>query len=88
MLIGYFNKKEKLADIKGEYKGNPPHQYLGLEVMDKTREGYNFTAVCSPQQDISFEERGPIYIPDRIPREFSFDYNPDEGVAGTDISII
>jgi len=82
MLIGYFNKKEKLADIEGEYKGNPPHQYLGLEVMDKTREGYNFTAVCSPQQDISFEKRGPIYIPDRISREFSFDYNPDEGEAG------
>ena len=82
MLIGYFNKKDYLADIEGEYKGNPPKQYLGLEIMDQTRYGYNFTAVCSPQQDISFEERGPIYIPDRIPREFSFDYNPDEGVAG------
>lgn len=82
MLIGYFNKKDKLSDIKGEYKGNPPHQYLGLEVMDQTRYGYNFTAVCSPRQDKSFEKRGPIYIPDRIRRDFSFEYNPDEGEAG------
>ncbi len=82
MLMGYFNKKEKLADIQGEYKGNPPHQYLGIEVMDQTRYGYSFAAVCSPRQDKSFENRGPTYIPDRIRREFSFDYNPDEGEAG------
>ncbi|OGU54708.1 MAG: hypothetical protein A2V66_01110 [Ignavibacteria bacterium RBG_13_36_8] len=82
MLIGYFNKEEKLALVKGEYKGNPPNQYLGLEVMDQTRYGYNITAVCSPTQNISIEERGPIYIPDRIQREFVFDYDPDAGVAG------
>ncbi|MFC2084361.1 hypothetical protein ACFLS9_04825 [Bacteroidota bacterium] len=82
MLIGYFNRKAKMADIEGEYKGNPPHQFLGLEVMDQTRYGYNFTAVCSPRQDISVEKRGPIYIPDRIIRKFSFEYDPDEGSAG------
>jgi hypothetical protein len=82
MLLGYFNKKEKLADIEGEYKGNPPHQFLGLEVMDQTRYGYNFTAVCSPRQDISIEQRGPIFIPDRIKRPFSFSYDPKQGQAG------
>jgi len=82
MLIGYFNKKDKLADIEGEYKGNPPHQFLGLEVMDQTRYGYNFTAVVSPRQDISTEKRGPVYIPDRIKRSFSFKYDPDFGEAG------
>ncbi|MFC2139817.1 hypothetical protein ACFLR4_04065 [Bacteroidota bacterium] len=82
MLIGYFNKKEKLAPVKGEYKGNPPHQYLGLEIMDKTSKGYNFTAVCSPRQNISFEERGPIIIPDRITRNFTFEYDPEAGEAG------
>jgi hypothetical protein len=82
MLIGYFNKKEKLADVEGEYKGNPPHQYLGLEVMDQTQAGYYFTAVCSPRQDISIEKHGPIYIPDRIKRSFSFKYDPDGGIAG------
>jgi hypothetical protein len=82
MLFGYFNKKEKLADIAGEYKGNPPHQFLGLEVMDQTRIGYSFTAVCSPRQDMSVEYRGPDYIPDRIRRPFSFDYDPNGGVAG------
>jgi len=82
MLVGYFNKKDKLADIEGEYKGNPPHQFLGLEVMDQTRYGYNFTAVVSPRQDISTESRGPIYIPDRIKRPFSFTYDPDFGEAG------
>jgi len=82
MLIGYFNKAEKLATVKGEYKGNPPDQYLGLEVMDKTKVGYNFTAVVSPRQDISTENRGPIFIPDRIQRPFSFEYNPDAGEAG------
>ena len=82
MLIGYFNKEEKMAPIKGEYKGNPPNQYLGLEVMDQTRVGYNFTAVCSPKQTIASEVRGPIFIPDRIQREFVFKYDPDEGEAG------
>jgi hypothetical protein len=82
MLIGYFNRQEKLAEVKGEYKGNPPHQYLGLEVMDQTQLGYSFTAVCSPRQDESFEERGPVYIPDRIKRFFSFKYDPDKGEAG------
>ncbi|MFC1593335.1 hypothetical protein ACFL3O_00190 [Candidatus Neomarinimicrobiota bacterium] len=82
MLFGYFNKKEKLANVTGEYKGNPPHQFLGLEVMDQTRYGYNFTAVCSPRQDISTEYQGPVYIPDRIGRPFTFEYNPDQGTAG------
>lgn len=82
MLLGYFNKKDKLADIEGEYKGNPPHQFLGLEVMDQTRYGYSFATVCSPRQDISIEKRGPIYIPDRIKRPFSFNYNPQQGEAG------
>jgi len=82
MLIGYFNKEARLADISGEYKGNPPHQFIGIEVMDQTRFGYSFTAVCSPRQDISFEERGPIFIPDRIKRPFSFKYDPNSGVAG------
>ncbi|MFC1549994.1 hypothetical protein ACFL46_01735 [Candidatus Neomarinimicrobiota bacterium] len=77
MLLGYFNKKGKLSDITGEYKGNPPDQFLGLEVMDQTRFGYNFTAVCSPRQDISTEYRGSIYIPDRIRRPFTFEYNPN-----------
>ena len=27
MLLGYFNKKDKQAEIEGEYKGNPPHQF-------------------------------------------------------------
>ena len=82
MLLGYFNKEAKLADIEGEYKGNPPHQYLGIEVMDQTRVGYSFTAVCSPRQDKSFEVRGPTYIPDRIKRPFTFDYDPEAGKAG------
>jgi len=82
VLIGYLNKKEKMAPIKGEYKGNPPHQFLGLEVMDQTRIGYSFTAVCSPRQDIAFEKRGPIYIPDRIQRPFTFDYDPNAGETG------
>jgi hypothetical protein len=82
MLLGYFNKKSKLADIEGEYKGNPPHQFLGIEVMDQTRYGYNFTAVVSPKQNIATENRGPVYIPDRIKRAFSFAYDPDAGDAG------
>jgi len=82
MLIGYFNKEARLADIKGEYKGNPPHQFLGIEVMDQTRIGYSFTAVCSPRQDIAIEDRGPTFIPDRLKRPFSFIYDPDLGSAG------
>jgi hypothetical protein len=82
MLLGYFNRDVRLEDIKGEYKGNPPHQFLGLEVMDQTRVGYNFTAVCSPRQNISTEQRGPVYIPDRLKRPFSFKYDPDAGEAG------
>ncbi|MEJ2613375.1 MAG: hypothetical protein P8Z35_00300 [Ignavibacteriaceae bacterium] len=82
MLIGYFNKEEKMAPVKGEYKGNPPNQYLGLEIMDQTRIGYSLTAVCSPMQNISTEERGPTIIPDRVPRHFSFEYNPNAGQAG------
>lgn len=82
MLIGYFNKEEKMAPVQGEYKGNPPNQYLGLEVMDQTAQGYNLTAVCSPRQNISTEKRGPIIIPDRIARKFTFDYNPSAGKYG------
>lgn len=82
MLIGYFNREAKMAPIKGEYKGNPPHQFIGIEVMDQTRIGYSFTAVCSPRQDIAFEERGPIFIPDRIKRQFSFQYDPTAGNSG------
>lgn len=82
MLIGYFNRAARLADVPGEYKGNPPHQFLGIEVMDQTQIGYSFTAVCSPRQEIAFEKRGPIYIPDRIKRPFSFTYDPDAGDAG------
>lgn len=82
MLIGYFNRAARIADIQGEYKGNPPHQFIGLEVMDQTRLGYTFTAVCSPRQDVAVEERGPIYIPDRIKRPFSFQYDPAAGTSG------
>jgi hypothetical protein len=82
MLIGYFNKDKREAPIKGEYKGNPPNQFLGIEIMDQTSLGYTFTAVCSPEQKISFEKRGPIIIPDQIRRHFTFDYNPDIGKAG------
>jgi hypothetical protein len=71
-----------MAEVEGEYKGNPPPQFLGLQVMDQTRIGYYFTAVCSPRQDIAIENHGPIYIPDRIKRPFSFEYNPDGGEAG------
>jgi len=81
-LIGFFNKKEKMAEVKGEYKGNPPHQFLGLEVMDQTRYGYNLAAVCSPRQDISFEVRGPVMIPDRIQKPFVFEYDPSAGTSG------
>ena len=83
MLIGYFNKEEKMAPVNGEYKGNPPNQYLGLEIMDQTSVGYNFTAVCSPRQNISTEQRGPIIIPDRISRQFTFEYDPHAGRSGT-----
>jgi len=82
MLIGYFNRAARVAPVFGEYKGNPPHQFLGIEVMDQTRIGYSFTAVCSPRQDIAFEERGPTYIPDRIKRPFTFRYDPAAGKAG------
>jgi len=82
MLLGYFNKEARLANIKGEYKGNPPNQFLGLEIMDQTSLGYSFTAVSSPRQDISFEKRGPVFIPDQIPRSFSFEYDPNAGKAG------
>ncbi len=82
MLIGYFNRAARLADISGEYKGNPPHQFMGIEIMDQTQLGYSFTAVCSPRQDKSFEERGPIIIPDRIRRTFRFFYNPQGGEHG------
>jgi len=82
MLLGYFNREARIADIEGEYKGNPPHQFMGIEVMDQTRVGYNFTAVCSPRQDKSFEIRGPVYIPDRIKRPFSFHYDPQKDEAG------
>ena len=82
MLIGYFNREVRQAPIQGEYKGNPPHQFLGIEIMDQTQRGYSFTAVCSPRQDLAFEERGPTYIPDRMKRPFSFDYDPNGGKAG------
>ena len=82
MLIGYFNKAAREAPIKGEYKGNPPNQFMGIEIMDQTRIGYSFTAVCSPEQNVSFEKRGPTIIPDQKSRHFTFDYNPDEGKAG------
>ena len=82
MLLGYFNQSDKLAEITGEYKGDPPAQFMGLEVLDQTRYGYNFSAVCSPHQDLSTASRGPIYIPDRIRRPFSFEYDPDNGVSG------
>jgi hypothetical protein len=82
MLIGYFNRAARLAPIFGEYKGNPPHQFIGIEVMDQTQIGYSFTAVCSPRQDLAFEERGPIFIPDRIKRQFSFQYDPTAGNSG------
>jgi hypothetical protein len=82
MLLGYFNREVRLADIEGEYKGDPPHQFLGIEIVDQTQIGYSFTAVCSPRQDISYAKRGPIYIPDRIKRPFSFQYDPDTGKAG------
>lgn len=82
MLIGYFNKAARSADVKGEYKGNPPHQFLGIELMDQTKIGYSFTAVCSPRQDVSFEKRGATFIPDRIKRPFSFFYDPNAASAG------
>ena len=82
MLIGYFNKEEKMAPIEGEYRGDPPNQFLGLEIMDQTRFGYNFSADCSPRQNISTAVRGPIIIPDRIPRHFTFYYDPNAGTAG------
>ncbi len=82
MLIGYFNRAARMAPIFGEYKGNPPHQFIGLEVMDQTQIGYSLAAVCSPRQDMAFEQRGPIFIPDRIKRPFSFQYDPNAGAAG------
>jgi hypothetical protein len=82
MLIGYFNRQARQAMVSGEYKGNPPNQFLGLEVMDQTKIGYSLTAVCSPRQENAAEVRGPVFIPDRIKRPFSFQYSPGAGVAG------
>lgn len=82
MLIGYFNRQARMAPVQGEYKGNPPHQFIGIEIMDQTQIGYSFTAVCSPRQDLAIEQRGPTYIPDRTKRPFSFRYDPDAGEAG------
>lgn len=82
MLIGYFNRAARVADIEGEYKGDPPMQFIGIEILDQTRLGYSFSAVCSPRQDISFQKRGPVYIPDCIKRPFSFRYDPNAGKAG------
>ena len=82
MLFGYFNKNEYIKDVDGEYKGDPPPQFLGIEVLDQTRYGYNFSAVCSPHKNIATAQRGPIYIPDRIRRPFTFDYDPNKGDYG------
>ena len=82
MLMGYFNRAARMAAVQGEYKGNPPPQFMGIEVMDQTAIGYSFTAVCSPTQEIAFEKRGPRLIPDRVKRPFSFRYDPGAGQAG------
>jgi hypothetical protein len=42
----------------------------------------DFNSVCSPTHALAQEGPGPVFVPDRVRREFTFDYDPDAGRSG------
>ena len=82
MMLGYFNRREKLAPIEGETNGHPLNQSLGIQVADTTRIGYWFNGFASARRELAQRVKGPIFIPDRARRKFHFQYDPKAGIAG------
>ena len=82
-FIGYFNRDEKIAPIEGgDRSGHPLNQSMGIVVHDFTKIGYYFQSVCSPTNAMAQSGGGPIFVPDRVRRKFTFDYDPKAGKAG------
>jgi len=82
MMLAYFNRQEKLAPIEGETNGHPLNQSLGVQIADTTRIGYWFAGFVSARREIAQRVEGPIFIPDRVRRKFSFRYDLAAGTAG------
>lgn len=81
-FLGYFNRDEKIAPIQGKKNGHPLNQSMGIVIQDFTRDGYYFQFVCSPTHALAQSGGGPIFVPDRVRRKFSFDYDPNAGQSG------
>ncbi len=83
-FLGYFNRAEKMAAIQDEHSGYPMNQSMGIAITDNTSIGYRFSAVCSPTLALSraTKEKGPIFVPTRERRKFTFDYDPNAGGTG------
>jgi hypothetical protein len=77
MMFGYFNRAERLASPKdpdAEKKSKVP--MLGIRLADQTSDGYHFQPFLNTPGG-SANRNGPQFVPDRRPRKFNFDYDPN-----------
>jgi hypothetical protein len=77
MYFGYFNSKDYTpSEVIDPAKGNPSPERLGLCIADSSAVGYYFDGLVSNSTGGGSELRGPVFVPDQKPRDFSFIYDP------------
>jgi hypothetical protein len=89
MFFGYFNRKEKMTEMKETESGAPMPQSMGLVIDGPTRIGYYCSAQLSVTQPLTTNGAGPILVPDAKKRPFTFEYDPlaHEGVGRVTFTI-
>jgi hypothetical protein len=76
MMFGYFNRADRHAtpkDPDAEKKSRLP--MLGIRLADQTSDGYHFQPLLNTPAGTA-SKNGPQFVPDRKPRKFTFDYDP------------
>lgn len=74
MQFGYFNHEDQFEPaVENKLERKPA--VLGICIADSTSIGYSFQPVLQTPRGRA-EKRGPQFVPDRRPRRFSFEYDP------------
>ena len=55
---------------------------MGIVVHDYTPVGYYLESLCAPTHELAVTGGGPVFVPDRVRRKFTFHYDPHGGSAG------
>jgi hypothetical protein len=74
MVFGYFNRADQMQPPAVD-NTKTKAQVMGFQIADSTSIGYSFMPVLRGVSGQA-SKRGPQFVPDRVRRKFSFDYDP------------